>query len=136
MKWELILQAVGLTVGAVLSIIQLRNLTPGSRSTLKTDLEILRLLEPSDANYPIVKAVVDRSVTRIYPALSQATKGTLKVTSWRNLYYGVFCVLVYVSWTLQNFSHGFSWWGVVTSFFVLVGFNMVINAFNERPPLP
>lgn len=47
MNWEIILQALGIVVGAVLGATQVLERLPKSRATLKHDLEVLKLLDRS-----------------------------------------------------------------------------------------
>jgi hypothetical protein len=121
MNWALIVQTLGIVIGGGISFYQVRNLLPGSRATLKADLEILKLLEPQEANYKLVKAHIDASLQRIYPLTNETGGKPAKVIDKVLLGYFIVHTLIFVGWTLYILRNGFSGWGLVTTAFAIVG---------------
>lgn len=133
MKPEIILQAVGLVVGAIFSLLQVRNAVHGSRSTLKTDLEILKLLDPADPNHALVRAHVTESMHKIYPnQAAGATAGGFKVYNWQRFIIGITFSLIFSIITLYLLREGFSWWALITGFFAVGGFGNLFMAFDPN----
>jgi hypothetical protein len=56
LDWDIVLKGLGVMVGALASLFQIRSLVPPSRTRLKADLEILTLLDPSDEAAPLLRA--------------------------------------------------------------------------------
>jgi hypothetical protein len=133
MKPEIILQAVGLVVGAIFSLLQVRNAVHGSRSTLKTDLEILKLLDPTDPNHALVRAHVTESMRKIYPnQVAGATASGFKIYNWPQFFIGITFSLVFSAITLYLLRDGFSWWALMTGFFAVGGFGNLFMAFDPN----
>ena len=62
MNWQLLIQALGMVTGAMVAAYQIRQLLPSSKSQLKADLEILKLLDPADEAYPILQDHIRRAI--------------------------------------------------------------------------
>jgi hypothetical protein len=131
--WELLLTVIGLIAVAIVAIANFRkiNIIPRPRATLRADLEILKLLEPNDENYQIVKATVDSSIRLIYQTLDRRTfRERFRVYDWFNLIFGI-AVLGGLGWWTVNLINGGSWWAILTGFFALIGLFNMVNAFTE-----
>jgi hypothetical protein len=72
-----------LVVGATVSLYQLRNLLPGSRSRLKADLEILELPGKDHRLYQSVKSQTDEQFRRIYSQAPTGQDNRPIVYNWR-----------------------------------------------------
>lgn len=66
LNWEIILKILGFGLAATSAYFQLRKVRPAARSQLKLDLEILGLLPEADPSHAVIKAWIDRRVSRLY----------------------------------------------------------------------
>jgi len=129
--WDLTLRAVGVLVGAVATIYQLTKLKPRLRTTLKTDLEILKLLDPKDPNYGVVQAHVDRSIQQIYAREAPESAGRgLQVYNWGTLVFGLLLAGGFIFWTVYLVKDGFTPWALLTGFFALGGIGNIMNSLD------
>lgn len=128
--WDLILKALALAAGAIASFFQIRNLLPRSRSTLKTDLEILRLLDPTDPNYAVVRAQIDATVKATY----RTDEGRFRVYNWTDLIWGTLLFVLMTMGLLYVFREreGFTWWYVSLGLLWMAGLGGMISGL-ERP---
>jgi hypothetical protein len=55
--WKLLLAAIGTVVTTIASYHQIRSAWRNPRLTLKTDIEILNLIDKSDDNYQKIKKI-------------------------------------------------------------------------------
>jgi hypothetical protein len=131
-KPEIVLQALGIVMGALLSAVQLRNAMPRSRARLKADLEILNLLAPDDPNRAAVKTRVDSVIRVLYTQTETGSPARFKVYNWSALAFGVALTIVFVTWSIFIFRDGFSWWGLMTSFFAFAGFGEILNGLEQK----
>ena len=131
MNWELLLQASGIVVGAIISLYQISHLLPGSRSTLKADLEILKLLEPTDPNHHIVKAHVDSTIRSIYPASTRLGGKAGKKFEWKLFLFFVGYTIGLAALTLWLIRTNHNGWAVVTGIFTLIGMLVVAGHFVD-----
>jgi hypothetical protein len=134
--WDMLLKAAGIIIGVVVSFYQLRNIMPRSRSTLKIDLEILKLLEPSDPNYSILKAHIDKSIQQTYRLEQQQRFTNFHVYSWGDFIFGVIFAFVFSIGTLYLLKDGFTWWVVLTIFLALGGIGGILNGLEKKPEKP
>lgn len=71
MDWNVVWQTIGgiiATIGAIIiALLQLRGVRPfgKSRSALKTDIEILKMLDKPDPNYHSIKKYIDETIATI-----------------------------------------------------------------------
>jgi hypothetical protein len=115
MNWDVLFKAVSILV-AVYQLIK-----PGARATLKTDVEILNLLNASNPEqriegYNAVKAHVERSIRKIY-----RTEGGQKFYRDPDVIKGGLIFLVFSLITLYMLKDGFTFWALVPGFVALTG---------------
>ena len=127
MNWSLVIQVFGILVGGAMSLYQIRHLLPASRATLKADLEILKLIDPSDPAFARVKAHIERAVDRNYPAGSQA-EGATRI-DWPLLVFFVVAATGLITWTVYLVRDGFNAWSLLTGTFALVSAFGILGAF-------
>jgi hypothetical protein len=132
MNWMELLKAIAAIGAAAAALIPILNsqLFSRPRAKLKTDLEILHLLDPHDENYPLVKASVDSSIRTIY--LQQEKRKLsekLKRFNWRLLITGVI-VLGGFGWWTVSLVRDDSWWAIVTGYFTFIGLGYIASAFR------
>jgi hypothetical protein len=131
---DVILKAATILVGALFSALQLRKLIPRSRTQLKADLEILKLLDPADPNFPLLKSHIDAQIKATYSA-GTGRHSQFKVQDTGHLVIGIIMCLVFIPWTLYLVRDGFTWWALGTGFFAFAGFGNLMMAF-ETPREP
>lgn len=135
-SWENILKAIPVIVGAVATLYQLRTKLPGSRSQLKSDLEILKLLpDEEDPSHKTLKTSIDAKITRMYSgaASRSATEKPGWKKNWVYLVYGISLFLIFGFWTYYLVNRG-SWWAILTGFFALAGAGNVMAGFERSSP--
>ena len=103
---------------------------PKSRGPLTRDLEILKILDRDDPAYAIVRAHVDKQISKIYESPSMPLKKP-KIRNWNNLIIGVVFLVIFVPWTYSLYCKG-SWWALLTGFLVVGGVGNVGIAFEKR----
>jgi hypothetical protein len=126
--FELLLKILAGLVGAIGLFLQIRNLRNASRSSIKTDLEILEKLTPSDPNYAIVRNSLDQSIKRVYGDPARRKFIPSPVDFW----FGFIWCIGFGYWTIYLFRDGFSWWAVVTGLFALGGFGGIITGLEGK----
>jgi hypothetical protein len=114
--WDLVLKALGFVVAAVAAYVQIRDLRLTSRTSLKTDLEILKLLDSNDSTYNTVKTAVDGRIARLY-----APKPGNTSTRWFLAIGGLLWALGFSYWTFKLVQPGFTWWALLTGYLALTG---------------
>lgn len=132
-NWELveiITKAIVVIGGAGVSLFQLYNRLPRSRAPLMKDLEILKMLDPDDPAYKIIRENFESSVTKIYsPSPTSIRK--VRVYSWPQLMFGSALLGIFGIWTYTLF-RDHSWWAVLTGFVALGGIGNAMIAFDEK----
>ena len=128
MNWDIVLQAVGIFIGAVVSLYQIQKLRPAPRSKLKSDLEILQLIDTSDENYAIIKAHVDNTVRQIYS--DEAAKRSLKI-DWGLVIFFSLLALGFIFWTLNLIQTEQQGWAILTGAVVLVALFGLTGSFGS-----
>jgi len=127
---ETIAKAIVVIGGMLVSIYQIYTRLPKSRASLTRDLEILKNLDKDDPAYSIIRAHVDKQVTKIYqPALLPVK--SFKVHNWPNLFIGLTFLLVFAPWTYSLYTEG-SWWGILTGFLAVGGLGNIGLAFDKN----
>ncbi len=109
------------------------------RSRLKTDLEILKSLEPlgqEEANYKIVKSYIDATITKAYACgLSKKSNQTDEAYQV-NVLDLIFCILFFsgsILWIWEIAEVGLVWWRIlISSGFAFVGFIALFNVIHKR----
>ncbi len=126
MKWEIVLQAAGVVVAAVLGVSQLLVRLPKSRTTLKHDLEVLRLLPKAHPQRQLIEKQVQIRIDHVYGA-----RPRFVVHQWPDLAIGALLLFAGVVWSLYLRGAGFSWWLVLSGLIAFMGLGGVFTAFEE-----
>jgi len=132
MDWELMVTAAGILAYFIALFLQWGRLRPSftRRSTLKTDLEILRILKelghPSTEN---VRKYVDDAIANIY--VSREPPKRLWVHDWTLFVTGFAFTLGFSAWTWYLVRDGFSGWAIVTGFFAFTGVIWIAVSLSE-----
>ena len=130
-NWDLILKALGFLVAATAAYFQVRNLNFAMRVSLKTDLEILNLLNASDPNYTALKRAVDMRVKSLYPEEETDTSAQ-RVLRIMAGFIGVFWTLGFAYWTFSLSLPDFSWWSLLTGYLAFVGVGILVMAISGK----
>ena len=149
MDWGLLLEAegeaigsiIGLAIGVVVSLYKIREIKSGwskrprLRSTLKTDLELLKMLKSDPRNKDILQAHINATIDRIYRRpVPQGGSKRLEVHSWSDFIFGICFFLGFSLWTGYLLKGGFNWWVIITGFFAFAGLGGLASAFEEHEP--
>jgi hypothetical protein len=126
LDWELVLRALPLIVGAIVSLYKLRDLNPRLRATLKTDAEILERLDPNSAAYKSLKQSIEARVER----LSADPQNEVILF---DVVLGVLFIVGFGFWTAYIVRDGFSLWALLTGYLTLSGAGFVLLGFRGRP---
>jgi hypothetical protein len=118
--WELLLKALGFVVATVVAYVHWRGLHLTSRTSLKTDLEILKLLDTIDPNYHTVRAAVNQRVSQLY-APRPAQFQVRMLFRWAAAIFGLLWALGLSYWTVKLVQPGFTWWALLTGYLALAG---------------
>ncbi|MDB5228063.1 MAG: hypothetical protein JWN78_2256 [Bacteroidota bacterium] len=127
--YELIIKIIALFVGLFGSIYQLRNLRLTFRSSLKTDLDILKMLQEDDPNYSIVKNSINESIKKIYGV---SNKNGLKIHSPGDFIFGILFLSGFSFWTYYLVRHDHLFWSYVTGFFAFAGLGGIMNGLDKK----
>lgn len=140
--FKTLIQAIGSLVAAAVAYIQIKSARPISRASLKTDLEILKLIAKSDPNYQIVKNDIDLRIKILY-------RRNTKPANWFIVSIGVSLAVAFSYWTFHIVRNEFSWWSLMTGYFAITGLYLIAlgfsgnskqlqkltgGAFGSRPP--
>jgi len=123
LDWDLILKALGFVVAVVATYLQIRNLGFATRASLKTDLEILKLIDSADPNHAKVKRTVDARIQALYddgpdgPSSRQAER-------WAYGIGGGLWAVGFAYWTI-TLAQPFSWWSLLTGYLALAGLALI-----------
>lgn len=126
-----VLKAVLAVLGAVAATYQIRAVIPKPRAALKSDIEILRLLDPSDPNYRIVKASIDEKIELVYgDKTEQRTHSSTQ--DWFYLIFGASWACVFAYITFYIVKDGFTWWALLTGYIAAAGFSLMMFPSMKR----
>ncbi len=124
---NLLLQAFGILIAAVVAYVQARGLNLTTRSSLKTDLEILKLLDPADSSYQTVKKAVDKRIARLYSPEPTRPEADM-FWSWVFAIFGVLWALGFSYGTFVLLRPAFTWWAVLTGYLAFAGLWLLVMA--------
>src|ERR1039457_4758679 len=127
--YELVLKIFGVIAAVVAAVYQFRNVKLSPRSSIKTDLEILKLLDSDDENYILIKNHIDRSIKRIYRIRKE---NKFKIYSIPLFIMGILFLLGFSVWTYYISRNGFSYWSLLTGFFAIAGIVYIFQAFDPE----
>jgi len=137
---EILKNALNLVAGIVIALIaaasQWRNLTPKSRTALKHDLDILKLIDPSEGSYKILKEHIDETIRKTYshnPQQSFFSRVRSKLTIFldKDFYVGAGIIFSFSALTLYLLKDGFTWGALPTGFIALTGIGGILNALKK-----
>jgi hypothetical protein len=156
MQWDWdLLQALAKAVGSIIGVaaagyqayrLGVRNFR--SRTTLKRDLDILKMVDQADPGHAILKAHVDRMIRELYapPAPSvrkrlpspkhiRAFVSTLardfpKPKKPSDFVSGLLSFVGFSVWTAYLDRGGFSWWSLLTGVFALSGLLGIFDSYG------
>ncbi len=128
--WKVVLQAVAIVVGAVFSIFQVLSLTSKPRSTLKVDLEILKLLDVSNPHYQYLQNHINEEIRRTY--VDRKKHRTFRVHSWEDFIFGVVLLFAFSVWTLYLLRDGFDGWEIATGLGAFVSLGGIVNGLDSK----
>ncbi len=97
------------------------------RSSLKTDLEILKLLDPADSSYQTVKKAVDKRIARLYSPEPTRPEADM-FWSWVFAIFGVLWALGFSYGTFVLLRPAFTWWAVLTGYLAFAGLWLLVMA--------
>jgi hypothetical protein len=135
MNWEIVLQALGVVVAAILGTSQVLARLPKSRTTLKHDLEVLKLLDRSHPQRGLIDMHVRKSIERIYQAERShqgAVRRSFIVHQWGDFLGGTVVLFGGALWLLYVVRDGFSWWALLPAFLVLGGLGGILEGLEDK----
>jgi hypothetical protein len=132
--WETVVKGLGAAVAVVASFVQLRSIIPPSRTRLKADLEILKLLDPNGEASQVVQAHTTRTIRRLYGPSERASKFT--VYSWEDFIAGLVLLPGFSIWSAYLFKDGHYWWIALTGFGAFAGLGAVLNGLDPKSAKP
>lgn len=128
---EPLVTAVGIAIGAVISIYQVRRAISPKRSSLHHDLETLKLAK--ELGIP-AKALEDEIIQRLSKLESE-----YKPPKWRftgevigQSVFGIILAIGLGYWTYYLSRDPFSWWSVLTGLFAFAGIMQPFVALSEQ----
>lgn len=111
---------------------QLSNVVSRPRQRLKTDLEILTLIDDhSDSNYQIVKTNVDKLIQTIYQPVRREKKHR-SLGYVIHLSVSLLFLVGFGIWTIYILKDGFSWLAVFTGYLALGGLSNILLTFKYK----
>lgn len=126
---ELIFKILAIIVGIFGSIYQLRNLRLTFRSSLKTDLEILKMVEKDDPSYEIIRKGIHESIKQIY---GDPSKKRFKIYNPADFYMGFLFMFGFSYWSYFLTKTDHTFWAFVVGFFALAGFGGVLTGVSSK----
>lgn len=128
---EPLITAIGIVIGALISIYQVRRAISPKRSSLHHDLETLKLAR--ELNIP-AKVLEDEIIQRL-----AKLEPDYKPPRWRftgevigQSVFGIVLAIVLGYWTYYLSRDGFSWWSVLTGLFAFGGIMQPFAALSEQ----
>ena len=97
------------------------------RPRLKEDLEILRLIDPSDPNYKIVKGHIDRAIAERYRRPASTSP-----FNWQGLVVGPAGCVFMVLWTVKLRALGYRYWPWLTGLISLIFFIQFALSLRDK----
>jgi hypothetical protein len=130
---EIIFQGTVAVLATAVSIFQIRNGLPKSRSLLRQDLEIFTLLNPNDQYYDLVKNSITKDIESIYTPKKDKYL-------WYKLNYqkidfviGILSFFIGTSWTIFLVSQKtLSTWLIVSIILILGGLGELLVSLGDR----
>lgn len=126
--YDILLKFFASIIGILGVIYQLRNLKITFKSSIKTDLEILNMLEETDPNFAIVKKSVTESIKKRYSKSNRS----LTIYSITDFILGIIFVFGFGYWTFYLSYESFSFWSLLTGQFAIAGLGGILSAFDKK----
>jgi hypothetical protein len=125
-----LVKVIGIVAAAVAVAYQISQFKANSRSSIKADLEILKLLDASQPEYQRVKNHVDGLIRQFYPEQPTASKRGFTVYNRGEFASGIVCLLLFPAWTAYLIQTGSPWWALLTAFSAFTGFGLLLNGLD------
>jgi len=126
------LKVLAVLAGVATTVQQIRQFRANSRASIKTDLEVLRMLDKSEAGYTLVKQHVDDLIKRVYTPRKRGFSNGLTIYNQEDFVLGIILLPGFVVWTIYLVRNGFSWWALLTAFFAFAGFGSILNGLDPK----
>jgi hypothetical protein len=117
--WDLLIKAVGAVIAAAVAYLQILSARPISRAALKTDLEILKLVDSADPYYETIRKSITRRIRLLYEEEAESLRNRLR--RWAIGVFGLLGGVGFSYWTFYLVRDGFTWWAVLTGYLALAG---------------
>tara|TARA_R110002072_G_scaffold268205_1_gene427226 strand:+ start:597 stop:998 length:402 start_codon:yes stop_codon:yes gene_type:complete len=129
MEPALIVQALGITIAAIIGIAQYssRAATKAMKEELKLDIEIREKFEPDCDEYKIINQRIDELFKLSY----QNSGSRFQIHNWDDLLIGGSLIAISSYLTLWLIEQN-NYWAALSAFMVVVGFGMVPDAFKPE----
>jgi hypothetical protein len=124
-----LLKVLAILAGAVASIHQIKQFRANSRSSLKADLEILRMLDKAEPEHNLVKAHTTQLINQLY---SPRAGKRFKIYNLEDFLMGLFGAVGLTFWTAHILRNGFSFWALLTGVFALASFLVMLDGFDPK----
>ena len=134
-NWDIVFKALGIVVSAIVGATQIVGRLPKSRTTLKHDLEVLKLLPEEHQDRALIEAHIRSNIERIYaPAAGQPRKvlEVFAVHQWSDFIGGSLLALVATIVALYMIRDGWTWWAILPCFVALGGIGGVLEGLTEK----
>ncbi len=126
--YEILVKLAVILFGILGAIYQVRNFSITLRSSIKTDLEILRMLDPNDPNHILVQNKINESIKKVY----RLNQKQLKIYKPADLLFGLLFFFGFGIWTIYLSWENFSVWSLLTINFVITGIGGILSAFQPK----
>ena len=127
--YELLLKIAAIVVGLIGTLYQFRNWRLTSRSSIKTDLEILEKLDPLHPQREMIQQSIDEAIVTVY---GEPNKKKFKIYSPVDFYLGLLFLIGFSYWTYILSREGFSFWSILTGFVAFGGLGGMLNGVDPN----
>lgn len=121
-------QLTALLIGIIGAIYQIRNFSITFRSSIKTDLEILKMLNSTDPNYFLIQNRIDESIKKIY----SPRKNLFIIYKPTDFIIGIIFFFGFGFLTIYLSRENFNVWSLVTVNFVVTGFFTIWSSLKPK----
>ena len=132
LSFDLLLKALAILAGIVGAAYQIRQFATLSRSSIKIDLEILKMLDKSDESYEIVKNRVDLLIKRVY---AKKKEGFIVYDS-RRFAFGIISFLVSLPLSFRLNSNGLTMFGSAAILYMILSIGSVLQSLDPKAERP
>ncbi|MCP4439054.1 MAG: hypothetical protein GY810_08945 [Aureispira sp.] len=135
MDWDIVIKAFGMLIGLVGTVYQFKRFDPRKRDKLKTDLEILNLLDPESPEFEKLKIYTEYEIDELYGNTTERRENKQFIKKPGDFVFGLVLFLGFFVWTyiLYNNAGGFTWYMLITGFFAFAGAgNIIIGLEGDK----